>query len=61
MLLELGVIHRIQVIYKLSTKKSNNINQLTKVNEDIFYNVEFGEVEEVTYESVDGKRYKAGL
>ena len=48
-------------IISFSTKKSNNINQLTKVNEDIFYNVEFGEVEEVTYESVDGKKVQGWI
>lgn len=31
------------------------IQQLTDVNSDIFYNVEFGAVEEITYPSVDGK------
>ena len=31
------------------------------VNEDIFYNVEFGEVEEVTYESVDGKKVQGWI
>ncbi|MFS4416655.1 S9 family peptidase [Maribacter sp. 2307ULW6-5] len=32
------------------------MTQLTQVNSDIFYNVTFGEVEEVTYTSVDGKQ-----
>ena len=36
-------------IISFSIEKSNKIKRLTEVNEDIFYNVEFGEVEEVTY------------
>lgn len=31
-----------------------DINRLTEVNNDIFYNVEFGEVEEIKYKSADG-------
>ncbi|WP_420577836.1 prolyl oligopeptidase family serine peptidase [Ekhidna sp.] len=34
--------------------KPSNIQQLTEVNSDIFYDVVFGEVEEINYKSVDG-------
>ena len=40
-------------IISFSIDKPNKINRLTDVNKDIFYNVEFGEVEEITYKSVD--------
>ena len=42
-------------IISFSIDKPNKINRLTDVNKDIFYNVEFGEVEEITYKSVDEK------
>ena len=42
-------------IVTFSIDKSKNIKRLTNVNEDIFYNVEFGKVEEINYKSVDGK------
>ena len=42
-------------IISFSIDKPNKINRLTNVNKDIFYNVEFGEVEEITYKSVDEK------
>ena len=42
-------------IISFSIDKPNKINRLTYVNKDIFYNVEFGEVEEITYKSVDEK------
>ena len=42
-------------IVTFSIEKSKNIKRLTNVNEDIFYNVEFGKVEEINYKSVDGK------
>ena len=42
-------------IISFSIDKPNKINRLTEVNKDIFYNVEFGEVEEITYKSVDEK------
>ena len=42
-------------IISFSIDKPNKINRLTDVNRDIFYNVEFGEVEEITYKSVDEK------
>ena len=42
-------------IVSFSVKKFNKIDRLTDVNNDIFYNVEFGKVEEINYESVDGK------
>ena len=41
-------------IVSFSVKKFNSIERLTNVNKDIFYNVEFGSVEEITYESADG-------
>ena len=42
-------------IISFSIDKPNKINRLTDVNKDIFYNVEFGKVEEITYKSVDEK------
>ena len=42
-------------IISFSIDKPNKINRLTDVNKDIFYNVDFGEVEEITYKSVDEK------
>ncbi len=42
-------------IISFSIDKPNKINRLTDVNKDIFYNVELGEVEEITYKSVDEK------
>ena len=42
-------------IVSFSIDKPNKINRLTDVNKDIFYNVEFGKVEEITYKSVDEK------
>ena len=42
-------------IISFSIDKPNKINRLTDVNKDIFYNVEFGEVEEITYKSIDEK------
>ena len=42
-------------IISFSIDKPNKINRLTDVNKDIFYNVEFGDVEEITYKSVDEK------
>ncbi|MAS31220.1 MAG: peptidase S9 [Flavobacteriaceae bacterium] len=42
-------------IVTFSIDKSKNIKRLTNVNEDIFYNVQFGKVEEINYKSVDGK------
>ena len=41
-------------IVNFSVEKPSKINRLTNVNKDIFYNVEFGEVEELTYSSKDG-------
>lgn len=38
-----------------------SINRLTEVNNDIFYNVEFGEVEEIKYKSVDGKEIQGWI
>ncbi len=42
-------------IVSFSVKKFNKIDRLTDVNNDIFYNVEFGKVEEINYKSVDGQ------
>ena len=41
-------------IVSFSVKKFNRIERLTNVNKDIFYNVEFGSVEDISYKSVDG-------
>ena len=40
-------------IVRFSIDKSSNIKRLTEVNNDIFYNVEFGQIEEITYASKD--------
>ncbi|WP_420315987.1 S9 family peptidase [Ekhidna sp.] len=41
--------------------KPGDIKQLTEVNSDIFYNVEFGQVEEIKYQSVDGKEVQGWI
>ncbi len=38
-----------------------DIQKLTSLNDDIFYNVELGEVEEITYKSVDGKEIQGWI
>ena len=48
-------------IISFSIDKPNKINRLTDVNKDIFYNVEFGEVEEITYKSVDEKHVQGWI
>ena len=48
-------------IINFSIGKLNEIKRLTDVNKDIFYNVEFGKVEEITYESVDGKKVQGWI
>ncbi|MEM6522914.1 MAG: S9 family peptidase [Bacteroidota bacterium] len=48
----------------IATFKLDNpgkIRQLTKVNDDIFYNVEFGAVEEIKYASSDGTEIQAWI
>jgi len=42
-------------IVTFNMESPKEIDQLTQVNSDIFYNVEFGDVEEIKYKSVDGK------
>ena len=39
----------------------NDIQRLTEVNKDIFYNVAFGPVEEIKYKSVDGKEIQGWI
>lgn len=39
----------------------SKIGRLTEVNSDIFYNVEFGAVEEIKYKSVDGKEIQGWI
>ena len=41
--------------------KADDIKRLTEVNSDIFYNVEFGQVEEIKYQSVDGKEIQGWI
>ena len=42
-------------ILYFNIENSDKMRRLTNVNKDIFYNVEFGKVEEITYKSVDEK------
>ncbi|MDC3051199.1 S9 family peptidase [Bacteroidota bacterium] len=42
-------------ILYFNIQNSDKMRRLTNVNKDIFYNVEFGKVEEITYKSVDEK------
>ena len=42
-------------ILYFNIENSDKMRRLTNVNKDIFYNVEFGRVEEITYKSVDEK------
>ncbi|PRX55151.1 S9 family peptidase [Flagellimonas meridianipacifica] len=42
-------------------EKAKDIQRLTNVNDDIFYNVEFGQVEEIKYNSVDGKEVQGWI
>ena len=42
-------------ILYFSIENSSKMRRLTNVNKDIFYNVEFGKVEEINYKSVDEK------
>ncbi len=48
-------------IVSFSVEKPSKINRLTNVNKDIFYNVEFGEVEELTYSSKDGMKIQGWI
>ena len=48
-------------IVSFSMDKPNKINRLTNVNSDIFYNVEMGEVEEITYQSIDGENIQGWI
>ncbi|MAS68619.1 MAG: peptidase S9 [Flavobacteriaceae bacterium] len=48
-------------IVSFSVEKTNNIKRLTEVNKDIFYNVEFGQIEEITYKSVDNKKVQGWI
>ena len=42
-------------ILYFNIENSDKMRRLTNVNKDIFYNVEFGKVEEINYKSVDEK------
>jgi dipeptidyl aminopeptidase/acylaminoacyl peptidase len=48
-------------IVSFSIGKSNNFKRLTKVNNDLFYNVEFGQIEEITYVSKDGMKVQGWI
>ena len=48
-------------IVSFSLDKPNQMSRLTDVNKDIFYNVEFGEVEELTYKSIDGENVQGWI
>ena len=48
-------------IVSFSLDKPNQMNRLTDVNKDIFYNVELGEVEELTYKSIDGENVQGWI
>ena len=48
-------------IVSISMDKPNDIKRLTEVNSDIFYNIEFGAVEEIKYKSVDGKEIQGWI
>tara|TARA_Y200000002_G_scaffold208252_1_gene171798 strand:- start:389 stop:2386 length:1998 start_codon:yes stop_codon:yes gene_type:complete len=48
-------------IVSFSIDKPNKINRLTNVNSDIFYNVEMGEVEEITYQSIDSENIQGWI
>lgn len=48
-------------IVSFSIGKSNNFKRLTEVNNDLFYNVEFGQIEEITYVSKDGMKVQGWI
>ena len=48
-------------IVHFSIENSTKIKRLTNVNEDIFYNVEFGKLEEITYTSIDNKKIQGWI
>ena len=48
-------------IIHFSIDKPNKIKRLTNVNKDIFYNVEFGKLEEITYKSIDDKEIQGWI
>ncbi|MEM8847270.1 MAG: S9 family peptidase [Bacteroidota bacterium] len=48
-------------IVTFSMEKVRDMKRLTEVNKDIFYNVDFGQVEEIKYKSVDGKEVQGWI
>lgn len=48
-------------IISFSIGKSINFKRLTEVNNDLFHNVEFGEIEEITYASKDGMKVQGWI
>ena len=48
-------------IVSFSIGKSNNFKRLTEVNNDLFYNIEFGQIEEITYVSKDGMKVQGWI
>lgn len=48
-------------IVSFSIGKSYNFKRLTEVNNDLFYNVEFGQIEEITYVSKDGMKIQGWI
>lgn len=48
-------------IVSFSIAKSINFKRLTEVNNDLFYNVEFGQIEEITYASKDGMKVQGWI
>lgn len=48
-------------IVSFSIGKSYNFKRLTEVNNDLFYNVEFGQIEEITYVSKDGMKVQGWI
>lgn len=53
--------HNPSDIITFNLDSPGKITQLTEVNSDIFYNVKFGEVEEIKYRSVDGKEVQGWI
>ena len=48
-------------IVTFSMDNTGDIKRLTEVNQDIFYNLSFGAVEEIKYKSVDGKEIQGWI
>lgn len=53
--------HNARDIIAFDLKQPGKISQLTDVNSDIFYNVTFGDVEEIRYKSKDGLEIQGWL